>query len=197
VDVEGPRSLERQVGVLVLPPMAKSKYEYVKDFEQDDTLLKGCFIVVRIDGKGFTKWVCMHAEPPCNHAALTRVHHHHPLPHKHRFSDLHGFVKPNDLPALNLMNEAARCARVCSPLGDASTRTHTHKHTHTHTHTHTRTHTPHTRREVLREFPDVRIAFGVSDEFSFVLHRGASLYGGHGRVGGGWQRRLQPLGCLR
>ncbi|KAG1679116.1 hypothetical protein FOA52_000471 [Chlamydomonas sp. UWO 241] len=89
--------------------MAKSKYEYVREFEQDDTLLKGCFIVVRIDGKGFTK-----------------------------FSDLHGFVKPNDLPALNLMNEAAR--------------------------------------EVLREFSDVRIAFGESDEYSFVLHRGTALY---------------------
>ena len=34
---------------------AKSKYEYVRQFEQDDALLPGCWIVVRIDGKGFTK----------------------------------------------------------------------------------------------------------------------------------------------
>jgi len=34
---------------------AKSKYEYVKQFEQDDALLPGCWIVIRIDGKGFTK----------------------------------------------------------------------------------------------------------------------------------------------
>ncbi len=35
--------------------MAKSKYEYVKAFEQDDSLLSQCWIVVRLDGKGFTK----------------------------------------------------------------------------------------------------------------------------------------------
>ena len=37
--------------------MANSKYEYVRTFELDDTLLPGCFIVIRVDGKGFTKWV--------------------------------------------------------------------------------------------------------------------------------------------
>lgn len=35
--------------------MANSKYEYVKQYELDDSLLPGCWIVVRIDGKGFTK----------------------------------------------------------------------------------------------------------------------------------------------
>ena len=40
-----------------VPGQAKSKYEYVKQFEQDDTLLRGCWIVVRIDGKVFTKCV--------------------------------------------------------------------------------------------------------------------------------------------
>lgn len=35
--------------------MANSKYEYVRAFELDDTLLPGCFIVIRVDGKGFTK----------------------------------------------------------------------------------------------------------------------------------------------
>lgn len=36
--------------------MANSKFEYVRDFEQDDRLLPGCWIVVRLDGKGFTKY---------------------------------------------------------------------------------------------------------------------------------------------
>jgi len=90
--------------------MANSKYEYVKDFELDDTLLPNCWIVVRIDGKGFT-----------------------------RFSELHKFEKPNDKRALDLMDACAK--------------------------------------EVLNEFPDVRIAFGESDEYSFVLHKSAKLYG--------------------
>lgn len=58
--------------------MANSKYEYVKKFEQDDQLLPGTWIVVRIDGRGF-----------------------------HRFSNKHGFEKPNDLRAIKLMNKAA------------------------------------------------------------------------------------------
>ena len=37
--------------------MANTKFEYVKQFELDDTLLPGCWIVVRLDGKGFTKCV--------------------------------------------------------------------------------------------------------------------------------------------
>jgi len=35
--------------------MAKSKYEYVKEFETDDRLLANVYILVRIDGKGFHK----------------------------------------------------------------------------------------------------------------------------------------------
>lgn len=35
--------------------MAKSKYEYVREFELNDSLLKGTFIVIRIDGQGFHK----------------------------------------------------------------------------------------------------------------------------------------------
>lgn len=58
--------------------MAKSKFEYVKSFETDDRLLPNCWIVVRIDGKGF-----------------------------HKFSDKHCFEKPNDKKALSLMNRAA------------------------------------------------------------------------------------------
>ncbi|KAL3701804.1 hypothetical protein R1sor_019826 [Riccia sorocarpa] len=59
--------------------MANSKYEYVKSFELSDALLPHTWIVIRIDGKGFT-----------------------------RFSQAHGFTKPNDEQALRLMNEGAR-----------------------------------------------------------------------------------------
>ncbi|KAK4879237.1 hypothetical protein RN001_007383 [Aquatica leii] len=60
--------------------MAKSKFEYVRNFESEDNLLPNCWIVVRIDGKGF-----------------------------HKFSNKHNFEKPNDLRALNLMNRSAMC----------------------------------------------------------------------------------------
>jgi hypothetical protein len=33
--------------------MAKSRYEYVKLFEKDDSLLPNTWIVVRLDGRGF------------------------------------------------------------------------------------------------------------------------------------------------
>ncbi|KAG0334918.1 hypothetical protein BG004_000212 [Podila humilis] len=59
--------------------MAKSKYEYVREFETEVKLLPNVYILVRIDGKGF-----------------------------HKFSTEHEFAKPNDVRALNLMNHAAR-----------------------------------------------------------------------------------------
>jgi len=37
--------------------MAKSRFEYVRQFELPDTLLQGTFIVVRVDGRGFHKYV--------------------------------------------------------------------------------------------------------------------------------------------
>ena len=37
--------------------MAKSKFEYVKQFETEDKCLPNCWIVVRIDGKGFHRYV--------------------------------------------------------------------------------------------------------------------------------------------
>lgn len=58
--------------------MANSKFEYVKDFENDPKLLPNSWIVIRVDGKSF-----------------------------HKFSDKHNFHKPNDIRALNLMNRAA------------------------------------------------------------------------------------------
>lgn len=58
--------------------MAKSKFEYVKKFEENDICLLNCWIVVRIDGRSF-----------------------------HRFSEDHGFTKPNDIRGLSLMNKCA------------------------------------------------------------------------------------------
>jgi hypothetical protein len=37
--------------------MAKSKYEYVRKFEQNDSCLLNCWIVVRIDGRNFHRQV--------------------------------------------------------------------------------------------------------------------------------------------
>eukprot|EP00803_Ostreobium_quekettii_P007064 evm.model.scf_1407.1 EVM.evm.TU.scf_1407.1 scf_1407:1527-6227(+) len=90
--------------------MANSRYEYVKKFERDAVLLPQCWLVVRVDGKGFT-----------------------------RFSEAHGFNKPNDDRALELMDTAAK--------------------------------------EVMLEFRDVRIAYGESDEYSFVFSKDTQLYG--------------------
>lgn len=89
--------------------MAKSQFEYVKQFEPDDNCLRNCWIVVRIDGKRF-----------------------------HKFSDRHNFVKPNDDRALQLMN---RCAE-----------------------------------QVLQDFRDIIIAYGQSDEYSFVFKKNCSTY---------------------
>lgn len=63
-----------------LQKMAKSKFEYVKEFETHNKCLPNCFIVVRVDGKGF-----------------------------HKFTDAHGFKKPNDRDGLQLMSRAAAC----------------------------------------------------------------------------------------
>lgn len=59
--------------------MANSKYEYVKGFEQNDSLLPQTWIVIQVDGRGFT-----------------------------RFSQAHAFKKPNDMQALFLMNDCAK-----------------------------------------------------------------------------------------
>lgn len=59
--------------------MASTRFAYVKNFELPDPLLPDTYLVVRIDGHGF-----------------------------HKFSDAHGFTKPNDEPALQLMDTAAR-----------------------------------------------------------------------------------------
>ncbi|KAI9892980.1 MAG: tRNA-His guanylyltransferase [Vezdaea aestivalis] len=89
--------------------MANSQFEYVKAFEADDSLLPNCWIVVRIDGRGF-----------------------------HKFSAKYNFEKPNDRKALDLMNAAAT--------------------------------------KLVTEIPDVCIAYGVSDEYSFIFHKSSKLF---------------------
>jgi len=64
---------------LSVASMAGSKFEYTRKFETDDKLVPNCWIVVRLDGKGF-----------------------------HKFSSSHGFRKPNEKPALDLMNQCAK-----------------------------------------------------------------------------------------
>ncbi|RMZ77617.1 hypothetical protein DV738_g4304, partial [Chaetothyriales sp. CBS 135597] len=89
--------------------MANSKYEYVRTFEREETLLPKTWIVIRIDGRGF-----------------------------HKLSKHYTFAKPNDARALGLMNAAAE--------------------------------------HVLRSIPDIVLAYGVSDEFSFVFDRDTGLF---------------------
>ncbi len=84
--------------------MACSKYEYVKHFENSYFLLPATFIVIRIDGKSFT-----------------------------RFSEQNSFEKPNDFSAISLMNASAEV--------------------------------------VMSQFSDIWLAYGQSDEFSFVLRK--------------------------
>ncbi|KIM53013.1 hypothetical protein SCLCIDRAFT_18061 [Scleroderma citrinum Foug A] len=89
--------------------MANSKYAYVRNYEIADPLLPGCFLICRLDGHSF-----------------------------HRFSEEHGFAKPNDERALQLMDHAAK--------------------------------------DVMSEYKDIVLAFGESDEFSFLLRKSTNLY---------------------
>ncbi|KAF4442715.1 tRNA(His) guanylyltransferase [Fusarium austroafricanum] len=89
--------------------MANSKFEYVRNFETSDPLLPNTWIVVRVDGRGFTKMCAKY-----------------------------GFEKPNDRRALDLMNTAAKA--------------------------------------VVTELPEITIAYGVSDEYSFVFHKSCTLF---------------------
>ncbi|CAM8995025.1 unnamed protein product [Rhodiola kirilowii] len=86
----------------------KFKSGFIRSFQYENNLMLSTWIVVRIDG--------------C---------------HFHRFSEVHGFEKPNDAQALNLMNSCAVA--------------------------------------VLNEFPDIIFAYGVSDEYSFVLSKDSQM----------------------
>ncbi|KAM4748734.1 putative tRNA(His) guanylyltransferase [Rhinophrynus dorsalis] len=89
--------------------MAKSKFEYVREFEVQDTWLRNCWVVVRVDGRL-----------------------------SHLFAEQHNFTKPNDVRALQLMN---RCAQ-----------------------------------NVMDELDHICLAYGQSDEYSFVFHKKSNWY---------------------
>ncbi|KAF2170225.1 hypothetical protein M409DRAFT_64557 [Zasmidium cellare ATCC 36951] len=89
--------------------MANSEFQYVRSFETWDALPPSNWIVVRIDGRGFSK-LCKKYD----------------------------FAKPNDRRALDLMNAAAV--------------------------------------EVVRSFVDIVLAYGQSDEYSFIFHESAQLF---------------------
>jgi len=90
--------------------MAQSRFEYTRRFEQDRVLLPNTWMVVRLDGRGFTK-----------------------------FTEANEYQKPNDVNGIHLMNECAK--------------------------------------HILSEFGDVVLAYGESDEYSFVLRKSCELYG--------------------
>ncbi|KAG9256049.1 tRNA guanylyltransferase [Emericellopsis atlantica] len=89
--------------------MANSRFEYVRNFEQPDPLLPNTWIVVRVDGRAFTKMCAKYK-----------------------------FEKPNDRRALDLMNTAAKA--------------------------------------VIADLPEITLAYGVSDEYSFVFHKSTNLF---------------------
>lgn len=105
------------------------RWEYVKQFEQPDVLLPNTWIVVRIDGRGFTKYANKHShKDQRSYSSLIET----------RFANKYSFEKPNDRRALDLMNEAAKA--------------------------------------VLTELPELVIAYGISDEYSFVFHKSCRLF---------------------
>lgn len=85
------------------------KYRYMKIFKKNEICLPNSWIVVRLDGKQFS-----------------------------RFTDIHGFEKPNDVRALQLMNKAAAC--------------------------------------VMEEFKDICLAYGQSDEYSFIFTKNTKIF---------------------
>ncbi|KAM3425159.1 hypothetical protein BST61_g7118 [Cercospora zeina] len=89
--------------------MANSEFSYVKNFETPDSLPLSTWIVVRIDGRGFSK-LCKK----------------------------YNFTKPNDKRVINLMNSAAV--------------------------------------QVVKSFHDIVLAYGQSDEYSFVFHENTALF---------------------
>jgi tRNA(His) guanylyltransferase len=119
-----------------------SRYEYVKTFEQPDTLLPNTWIVVRIDGRGFHKSDYFSAShfPPNFFLSLQKKKYIRKkgLTTGDRFTTRYNFEKPNDRRGIDLMNAAAKA--------------------------------------VMGEVPDLVIAYGISDEYSFVFHRSSTLF---------------------
>ncbi|RHY43527.1 hypothetical protein DYB38_010198, partial [Aphanomyces astaci] len=90
--------------------MANSRFEYVRNFELPDQVLLNTWIVVRVDGRGFHKYVRY------AHQHHRGIYRHTWYSSPHRFTDTHGYAKPNDARGLHLMN---RCAKaVMQEFGD-------------------------------------------------------------------------------
>lgn len=100
--------------------MANSKYAYVKSFEVEERILPEVWIVVRLDGRCFS-----------------------------RFAEEHRLQKPNDERCLRLMEHSAR--------------------------------------KVLESFDDCFLAYGQSDEFSFVLRKQTNIFN---------RRKSKILSCV-
>ena len=81
-----------------------------------------------------------------------------------RFCKAHDFEKPNDKRGLDLMDA---CAMVSKTSKSAES-------LHKLLSRHLNCKLP---QEVLNTFGDVRLGFGQSDEYSFVIHKSSSLYG--------------------
>ena len=84
--------------------MANSQYAYVRGFELADSLLSDTFIIFRLDGRSFHRWATHWIFPMWR-----------PRTRHIRFSEKHGFTKPNDLRALQLMDHAAKDLMVEHP----------------------------------------------------------------------------------
>lgn len=80
--------------------MANSKYAYVRNFELPDPLLPGTFMLYRLDGHSFHRYDFVSWMNDNKPKGLILV--------DNRFSDQHGFKKPNDVRALELMDHAAK-----------------------------------------------------------------------------------------
>ncbi|PLW45293.1 hypothetical protein PCANC_16939 [Puccinia coronata f. sp. avenae] len=115
--------------------MANSRFGYVRQAELDDRLLPNTFAVIRLDGKGFT-----------------------------RFSQAHGFDKPNDLRAIQLMNSAA-IQVVQSDLGRGSLGATSRKKA-----------GQNTSQGGRQSASGIILAYGQSDEFSFAFGRSCQAY---------------------
>ena len=77
--------------------MAGSRFAYVRNFELPDPLLPDTFIMLRIDGHSFHRQFKFFASRLTYSLTLSL----------YRFSEDNEFVKPNDVRALKLMEEAA------------------------------------------------------------------------------------------
>ena len=94
--------------------LIRCRYEYVKTFEQPDTLLPNTWIVVRVDGRGFHKYFFLSIPSLCSPVILSLNFdfdlggRDRWLMQGNRFTTRYNFEKPNDRRGIDLMNAAAK-----------------------------------------------------------------------------------------